>query len=42
MSFDELLEWLVYSTKWEALLTDNILYMAAVLITILVSVTFIN
>ena len=32
---DELLEWLVYSSKWEALLTDNILSMAAVLITIL-------
>ena len=40
--FDELLEWLVYSTKWKALLTDNILYIAAVHITILVSVTFIN
>ena len=26
---DELVEWLVYSSKWEALLIDNIFYMAA-------------
>ena len=25
---DEFLEWFVYSSKWEALLIDNILYMA--------------